>query len=149
MILSQGYSYGADHWSLGILLYEMLLGRTPFYEPGMSKTDLFRAILKHRVRVPKDLSIKVLNLIAGLLKREPVKRLGNLSGGEDDILGHPWLDGVDYDSMLLKEATPPYYPDIEDPMDGKHFDNWNHVADFRAKEFPELNDEQQQLFASF
>lgn len=149
MILSQGYSYGADHWSLGVLLYEMLLGYTPFYQKGMSKTDLFRAILKQRVRVPKGLSISVLNMIAGLLKREPAKRIGNLSGGEDDILDHPWLDGMDYDCLILREIQPPYIPEIEDAMDGKHFEHCDGVKDFREKEFPMLTEEQQQLFSSF
>ena len=42
VILNRGHNWSADHWSLGVLIYEMLFGDTPFYEDGMQQMDLFR-----------------------------------------------------------------------------------------------------------
>ena len=48
VILNRGHNWGADHWSLGVLTFEMLAGYTPFYKEGMDQMELFRAIVKGR-----------------------------------------------------------------------------------------------------
>jgi serine/threonine protein kinase len=127
----------------------MLVGYTPFYRREMTKTDLFRSIIKDRVPVPEHLSSAVLSLIAGLLKRDCSRRLGSLASGEDGILDHRWFDPIDHDLMFLKELEAPYLPTVSDVMDDSHFDDWSHLQDFRDRDHPELTLEQKELFKSF
>lgn len=149
VLLNRGYNWSVDHWSLGILVYEMMVGHTPFYKRDMSKTDLFRSIIKDRIPVPTHLTPSCLNLISGLLKRDASRRLGSLACGEDGILQHGWFSTIDQDLLFLKELEAPYLPSVTDVLDDSHFEDWGHVQDFRDQDFPELTSEQKVLFDSF
>lgn len=76
----------ADIWSLGVMLYTMLVGRYPFHDSDPSA--LFSKIRRGQFSVPQMLSAKAKCLIKSLLRREPFDRL---SAGE--ILQHPWING--------------------------------------------------------
>lgn len=149
VILNRGHNYGADHWSLGCLAYEMLAGKTPFYNEGMDQSDLFKAIIKGQYDMPKNISIEAQSFIDGLLKRNPAKRLGNLQGGFDDLLYHPWLRHIDHDALLLKEFKAPVVPNIKDPFDGSNFDDWSHVEDKTKHKYPALKEKDAHLFDDF
>lgn len=129
--------------------YEMLVGYTPFYFQGMTKSELFRAILNAKVFPPKDASKPAMSLLSGLLKRNPATRLGSLAGGENDILEHPWFDPIDRDELFLKEIQPPFVPEIKDPFDVSCFGDWGHLDDKTEKTFPKLTEEQANIYKSF
>lgn len=149
VILNRGHNYGADHWSLGCLVHEMLSGRTPFYENGMDQSDLFKTIVKGSFTMPSGSSHEAQSLIEGLLTRNPSRRLGSLGGGLDDVVYHPWLCHVDHDGLLLKEIKAPHLPNINDPFDGSNFDDWSHVEDKTTKSYPRLKPSQEKLFEAF
>jgi protein kinase A len=86
VILNHGYDWGADHWSLGVMTYEILTGSTPFYKEGMNQLELFRSIVKGRFEPPFMISQRGKDFLKGLIKTDPTKRLGSLAGGEMDIL---------------------------------------------------------------
>ena len=46
VILNRGHDKGADHWSFGVLTYEMIEGTTPFYTPGIGQIKAFQRICK-------------------------------------------------------------------------------------------------------
>jgi protein kinase A len=151
ILLNRGHTWSADHWSLGVVLFEMLVGYTPFYRQGMSKSDLFRAIVQSKLRPPPEVSPEALSLLSGLLRRDPVKRLGSLANGEDDIINHPWfqLDGFDIDQLFLQQLKPPHVPVIKNPLDGSNFSDWSHVDNKLVKHYPPLTSEQAAIFADF
>lgn len=60
---------------------------------------------KHKIFMSKDMR----DFISGLLDKDPDKRLG--SRGKDEVLNHPWFDGLKWDSLLKKKIIPPYYPE--------------------------------------
>eukprot|EP00526_Cylindrotheca_closterium_P001874 CAMPEP_0113630432 /NCGR_PEP_ID=MMETSP0017_2-20120614/15810_1 /TAXON_ID=2856 /ORGANISM="Cylindrotheca closterium" /LENGTH=1129 /DNA_ID=CAMNT_0000540893 /DNA_START=45 /DNA_END=3434 /DNA_ORIENTATION=+ /assembly_acc=CAM_ASM_000147 len=115
IILSKGHSFGVDHFALGILIYEMIVGENPFYYDGLPTSELYEIITKEEPYPLADtVSKEVKDIITGLLTKDPNSRLGNLSGGELDILNHKWYAKSNLDLKLLKEKKikAPFIPDL-------------------------------------
>lgn len=75
-----GHSFQVDYYALGILMYELLFGRSPFYAP--KKEDIFSGIMNSEPRFPKSpvISKEGKALIKGLLVKNPSHRIGSLKG---------------------------------------------------------------------
>mmetsp|Transcript_5647 Transcript_5647/g.4790 ORF Transcript_5647/g.4790 Transcript_5647/m.4790 type:complete len:140 (-) Transcript_5647:268-687(-) len=104
------------------MLFEMLTGLPPFYTPNISREELFEKIKYYTLKYPAYLSKDARNLMEGLFKKEPNKRLG---GGIDDakeIKSHPWFEGFDWDALLKKEMQAPFAPKIKNETDVSNFD---------------------------
>ncbi|KAJ3427421.1 aurora a [Anaeramoeba flamelloides] len=93
MIDGDGYGQTIDVWSIGILLYEFLVGKPPFEARGTSQT--YNKIQNAQLRIPNYVSQGAKDLIKKLLKKDPEKRL-NLH----QVLKHKWiLEHVDPDKL--------------------------------------------------
>lgn len=100
-----------DWWALGVLFFEMLFKRTPFFAPNMEK--MYEKIINRSAYVPDiDGNLDVPTFINGLLEKDPAYRFGF-----DDIVKHPLMSDVDFDAILRKEVTPAYIPDLFNPED--------------------------------
>jgi PAS domain S-box-containing protein len=107
VITGAGHGPAVDWWSLGILIYELAYGFTPF---RASKRDAtFDAILTRPLAFPAkpDVSPALQDLVAALLEREEAKRLGSV-GGAEAVKAHPFFAGVDW--ALLRNAKAPFVP---------------------------------------
>lgn len=128
VILSRGHDKGADHWSWAVLVYEMIVGVTPFYDHGIEQIELFKKIVQGRFVFPRGMMSKdVRDLVKGLLVVRPTNRLGSFARGDLDIREHTWFDGFDFEALRQKKMAAPWKPKIKSPLDASHFDNWDHM----------------------
>lgn len=111
MIDRVGYGIAIDWWSLGCLLYEMLVGCPPFYDDD--KTELFEQIRFSKPRFPKRLSRDAKDLISRLLLKNPKDRMGS-RGGSAEVKEHPWFVALNWEYLREKRYVAPIIPKIGD-----------------------------------
>ncbi|KAK4218000.1 camp-dependent protein kinase type 2 [Rhypophila decipiens] len=124
VVSNKGYNKSVDWWSLGILIYEMLCGYTPFWDGG-SPMKIYENILKGRVKYPAYINAQAQNLLERLITADITKRLGNLYGGSQDVKNHPWFAEVTWDRLATKNIDAPYTPPVKAGAgDASQFDRY-------------------------
>jgi serine/threonine protein kinase len=129
VMLGTGSNHMVDWWAVGVMLYEFLVGITPFYSDNIE--DIFQNILAAEINWPEppdpELSDDAKDLIQRLLMVNPTMRLG--ANGAAEIKAHPFFTGVDWDNMLAKPG--PYVPkfDNDDQFNTEYFEARQEIWD--------------------
>jgi serine/threonine protein kinase len=113
------YTRSVDWWSFGILVYEMLVGVTPFYNENTNR--LYHAILHDGINFRREVSEVAQDLISKLLMKVPGERLG---AGEDDyeeVMAHPFFSEFDWEDVMEKRIVPGWVPNIRADTDVSNF----------------------------
>ncbi|KAI7734800.1 hypothetical protein M8C21_005466 [Ambrosia artemisiifolia] len=107
IIKNEGHGSAVDWWTLGIFLYELLFGKTPF--KGSNNRATLMNVVGQQLRFPESpvVSFSARDLIRGLLVKEPQYRLA-YKRGATEIKQHPFFEGVNW--ALIRCASPPEVP---------------------------------------
>ena len=92
-----------DLWALGCIIYELLVGKNPFYEANSNQ--VFQNILDRNIEFPRHLDNHSRDIIDKLLKLNPYERLGYASYA--DLKMHPFFDGIDFEKLNNREVDLP------------------------------------------
>lgn len=116
----QGYTKMVDFWSLGVLVFEMCCGWSPFYAEDTQQ--MYKNIAFGKVRFPRDaLSTEGRNFVKGLLNRNPGHRLGAKKDA-DELMEHAFFNDIDWKKLGRKEGKPPFKPKLKGELDTSNFD---------------------------
>jgi protein kinase A len=131
-----------------VLIYEMLVGQSPFYLYGTDQVSLFKRIVMVKYTCPSYVSDDAKDVIKKLLTRRQASRLGNLSRGYLDVKEHPWFQTLNFDKLNKKELTAPWVPKITNPLDASNFDDFSRVEREKNRDRP-LSAKEQEQFKGF
>ncbi|KAI4301077.1 hypothetical protein L6164_034393 [Bauhinia variegata] len=121
VLLKKGYGMECDWWSLGAIMYEMLVGYPPFYSDDPMSTCRKIVNWKSHLKFPEEarLSPEAKDLISKLLCNVS-QRLG--SNGAVEIKAHPFFGGVEWDKLYQMEAA--FIPEVNDELDTQNFEKF-------------------------
>lgn len=133
VLLNKGHGKGVDWWTLGILMYEMIVGQPPFVDDD--PMEIYQQIVAGKLTFPRFIDPKAKSLIKKLLVADLTKRYGCLKGGALDCKNHKWYKGLDWNLLVAREISPPIIPDVKSDDDTSNFDPYPDSMD-EATEIP-------------
>ena len=107
MIRRQGHGKPVDWYLFGVIMYEMLTGKPPYY--NTDRQLLLYNIENAKLKIPARLSDEARDLLRNLLRRDPLKRLGTV-GDAEEVKSQGFFSGVDWGKVFNKELSPPIPP---------------------------------------
>uniref|UniRef100_A0A3Q3IKM8 Protein kinase C n=1 Tax=Monopterus albus TaxID=43700 RepID=A0A3Q3IKM8_MONAL len=116
ILLGQKYTFSVDWWSFGVLVYEMLIGQSPFQ--GDDEDELFESIKSDTPHYPRWITKEAKNLLEKLFERDPTRRLGVVG----DIRAHPFFKAMNWPALEQREVEPPFKPKVKSASDCSNFD---------------------------
>ncbi|WOL08098.1 serine/threonine-protein kinase tricorner isoform X1 [Canna indica] len=126
VLLKKGYGMECDWWSLGAIMYEMLVGYPPFYSDEPMTTCRKIVNWRTHLKFPEEakLPLEAKDLISKLLCNVE-QRLG--TKGADEIKAHPWFSGTEWDILYQMEAA--FIPEVNDELDTQNFEKFEESDD--------------------
>jgi serine/threonine kinase 38 len=124
-----GYNETVDWWSVGAILFEMLVGYPPFFSDEPSITCQKILHWKKTLNIPVEANLSPASV--DILKRlmcDAEHRLGSGPGGVDEIKNHPFFEGLDW--KTLRQAKAPFLPSLKNDEDCCRFDKFEEEEPF-------------------
>eukprot|EP00035_Acanthoeca_spectabilis_P020537 m.433423 g.433423 ORF g.433423 m.433423 type:complete len:392 (+) comp17574_c0_seq1:122-1297(+) len=124
IIVNKGYNHAVDWWAVGVLIYEMRCGKSPF--EARSQLEMFKRISRRDFKYPRDFTDDEQELIGGLLQVDLTKRLGAMYGGVGDIKKMKYfsMSDADWQAFSNKQVPSPYCPKVKHAGDTDNFDRY-------------------------
>jgi len=122
VLLNKGHGKPVDWWTLGILIYEMIVGYPPFVDED--PMGIYQKILSGKIVFPKIFDKNAKALVKKLLTADLGKRYGNLKNGVDDIKQHKWFKDINWQTLEEKKIQAPFRPSAKGETDTSNFDDY-------------------------
>ncbi|XP_019942530.2 protein kinase C delta type-like [Paralichthys olivaceus] len=116
ILLGQKYTFSVDWWSFGVLVYEMLIGQSPFQ--GDDEDELFESIRSDTPHFPRWITKEAKNLLEQLFERDPSRRLGVVG----DIRAQSFFRSINWPALQKRGVDPPFKPKVKSASDCSNFD---------------------------
>ena len=149
VILRQGYGKPVDWWSMGIILYQFLVGCVAFF--GETPEELFAHVINDEIEWPDEedwsLPPEAKDLISQLLQQNQIDRLG--TGGAQEVKEHAFFNLICWEDLLRQKAE--FIPVLDDEDDTSYFDTreerYNHELEDSNEDLGDTDDSS--MFSSF
>uniref|UniRef100_A0A8C5UP59 Protein kinase C n=1 Tax=Malurus cyaneus samueli TaxID=2593467 RepID=A0A8C5UP59_9PASS len=145
ILLGQKYNTSVDWWSFGVLLYEMLIGQSPFH--GQDEEELFQSIRMDNPFYPRWLDKDAKDILVKLFVREPERRLG----ARGNIRQHAFFREINWEALEERRMEPPFKPRVKSPSDCSNFDKefLNEKPRLSCADRALINSMDQNMFSNF
>ncbi|RWW31017.1 hypothetical protein GW17_00004385, partial [Ensete ventricosum] len=142
ILLGTGHGASADWWSVGVILFELIVGIPPFNAEHAQK--IFDNILNRKIPwpgVPEEMSLEAQDLIDKLLTEDPHQRLG--ANGASEVKQHVFFKDISWDTLARQKAA--FVPSSDNAFDTSYFTSrfsWNPSDEqiYEASEFEDSSD---------
>lgn len=136
ILKGEEYDYSVDWWSLGCVIYDMMVGKPPF--TGNSHAAIQKKILKNKVQFPHYFSLDAKDLLNKLLQKSPSKRF-SVTDNWEKFKNHRFFRKIDWKKLETQDSSykPPIVPTITDPILAENFDELFtrlNISDYNANE---------------
>jgi serine/threonine protein kinase len=111
IVASKPYSFPVDWWSLGVLIFELISGKTPFRADDSE--GIYTNIQNGKIQWVPEVNGTIKTVVSGLLEQDPRKRLG--TKGAEDIKKSEWFQGVQWEKIGHRGVNPPVIPSFMTP----------------------------------
>uniref|UniRef100_A0A8C3TD50 Protein kinase C n=1 Tax=Chelydra serpentina TaxID=8475 RepID=A0A8C3TD50_CHESE len=145
ILLGQKYNTAVDWWSFGVLLYEMLIGQSPFH--GQDEEELFQSIRMDNPFYPRWLNKDAKDILVKLFVREPERRLG----AKGNIRQHAFFQEINWEVLEERAMEPPFKPRVKSASDCSNFDKefLNEKPRLSCADRALINSMDQNMFSNF
>jgi len=134
VISGKGYTCVADWWSLGVMMYEFIVGPLPFGRDAQDQVELFKDIIEGALKFPITVTDKSgISILTGLLERPPELRIGSTQRGSKELEEHRYFSGFDWVALACQCLVPPWTPDTQRVKKNWEFCNGELVSPPGAK----------------
>jgi len=122
VVQGRGYGRAVDAYALGVLVFEMLVGAPPFADDVPAR--LYHKIVHASAEFPPGFDPVAMDLISGLLIKDPDARLGAGPEGLSAVRRHPWFRAVSWELLAARRIRAPYRPPLAHAGDASNFDEY-------------------------
>uniref|UniRef100_A0A8C5WSX9 Protein kinase C n=1 Tax=Laticauda laticaudata TaxID=8630 RepID=A0A8C5WSX9_LATLA len=120
ILTDPSYTRAVDWWGLGVLIFEMLVGESPFH--GDNEEEMFDSIISEEIRFPQFLSELSTSLLHKLLQKCPERRLGAGAKDAEEVKIHPFFKEMNWAALFAQKLKPPLVPILKSATDVSNFD---------------------------
>ncbi|XP_065347252.1 serine/threonine-protein kinase N isoform X2 [Cloeon dipterum] len=120
VLTETSYTRAVDWWGLGVLIFEMLVGESPF--PGDDEEEVFDSIVNDEVRYPRFLTLEAIAIMRRLLRKNPDRRLGSSERDAEDVKKQAFFRSIQWEELLHRRVKPPFVPTVHSLEDVSNFD---------------------------